>query len=111
MPLGLEDLFLKKKLGLESKSQTAKRWPIRPLGRGPAKEAEAAFQGPTRAGKGILARGPTAWWDAGSQVHDPCPSPDGETMSQPIPFPPALRVQCGQSHGKAGRGEKEAVEK
>lgn len=83
-PPGAQRLLLggKKKSGLESKPKTAKGWPIRPLGSVPAQEAGPTSQGPGPGWERFLAHSSVAWWDAGSQVHSPCPSANIETLSQ-----------------------------
>lgn len=65
--------FWKKEIWTRVKSQTAKKWPIRLLGRVPAKEAGSASQCSAQAGMRFLAHGPLVWWDAGSQFTDHAP--------------------------------------
>ena len=68
-----EGLLFEKEIWTRVKSQTEKKWPIRLLGRVPAKEAGSAFQCSAQAGMQFLAHGPLVWWDAGSQFTDHAP--------------------------------------
>lgn len=102
LPFGPKDVFSKKRSGPESNPQLQGGGQ---LGPGQSSSREAGCAVPERLQR-VLARGSTAQWDAGSQVHSLVPLCSWRKPEPARSTLAGLRKPARTITGKAGRGER-----